>query len=123
MPHDQVSAVHRSSTLLLLLLMPDSEPRAKGLLTGKLFEYMASGRPILCIGPEDGDAARILRETGAGQTISFEDKVKMKETLKNLYQRYLENTLEGNTNPKVENYSRQVMTQQYAALLNQAINE
>ncbi len=123
MPHDQVSAVHRSSTLLLLLLMPDSKPRAKGLLTGKLFEYMASGRPILCIGPEDGDAARILRETGAGQTISFEDKEKMKEALKNLYQRYLENTLEGNTNPKVENYSRQVMTQQYAALLNQAINE
>ena len=123
MPHDQVSAVHRSSTLLLLLLMPDSEPRAKGLLTGKLFEYMASGRPILCIGPEDGDAARILRETGAGQTVSFEDKEKMKEALKNLYQRYLENTLEGNTNPKVENYSRQVMTQQYAALLNQAINE
>ena len=123
MPHDQVSAMHRSSTLLLLLLMPDSEPRAKGLLTGKLFEYMASGRPILCIGPEDGDAARILRETGAGQTISFEDKEKMKEALKNLYQRYLENTLEGNTNPKVENYSRQVMTQQYATLLNQAINE
>ncbi len=123
MPHDQVSAVHRSSTLLLLLLMPDSEPRAKGLLTGKLFEYMASGRPILCIGPEDGDAARILRETGAGQTISFEDKEKIKEALKNLYQRYLENTLEVNTNPKVENYSRQVMTQQYAALLNQAINE
>ena len=123
MPHDQVSAVHRSSTLLLLLLMPDSEPRAKGLLTGKLFEYMASGRPILCIGPEDGDAARILRETGAGQTISFEGKEKMKEALKNLYQRYLENTLEGNTNPKVENYSRQIMTQQYAALLNQAINE
>ena len=123
MPHNQVSAVHRSSTLLLLLLMPDSEPRAKGLLTGKLFEYMASGRPILCIGPEDGDAARILKETGAGQAISFEDKEKIKEALKNLYQRYLENTLEGNTNPKVENYSRQVMTQQYAALLNQAINE
>ena len=123
MPHDQVSAVHRSSSLLLLLLMPDSEPRAKGLVTGKLFEYMASGRPILCIGPEDGDAARILRETGAGQTVSFGDKEKMKEALKNLYQRYLENTLEGNTNPKVENYSRQVMTQQYAALLNQAINE
>ena len=122
-PHDQVSAVHRSSTLLLLLLMPDSEPRAKGLVTGKLFEYMASGRPILCIGPEDGDAARILKETGAGLTVSFGDKEKMKETLKNLYRRYLENDLQGNTNPKVDSYSRQVMTQQYAALLNQAINE
>ncbi len=121
MPHDQVSAVHRSSTLLLLLLMPDSEPRAKGLLTGKLFEYMASGRPILCIGPEDGDAARILRETGAGQTISFEDKEKMKEALKNLYQRYLNHTLPNNTNTAVEQFSRKNMSEKYAILLNHSI--
>ena len=121
MPHDQVSEVHRSSTLLLLLLMPDSEPRAKGLLTGKLFEYMASGRPILCIGPEDGDAARILRETGAGQTISFEDKEKMKEALKNLYQRYFENDLPNNTNTTIEQYSRKNMAEKYAKLLNQSV--
>ncbi len=121
MPHNQVSAVHRSSTLLLLLLMPDSEPRAKGLLTGKLFEYMASGRPILCIGPEDGDAARILRETGAGQTISFEDKEKIKEALKNLYQRYLNHTLPNNTNTAVEQFSRKNMSEKYAKLLNQSV--
>jgi len=117
-PHDQVSAVHRSSTLLLLLLMPDSEPRAKGLLTGKLFEYLASGRPILCIGPEDGDAAQILRETHAGAAVSFEDKKRMKETIKSLYQRYLENDLPNNTNPNMERYSRRVLTKQYAELLN-----
>lgn len=121
MPHDQVSAVHRSSTLLLLLLMPDSEPRAKGLLTGKLFEYMASGRPIFCIGPENGDAARILRETSAGQTISFEDKEKMKEALKNLYQRYLNHTLPNNTNTAVEQFSRKNMSEKYAMLLNHSI--
>ena len=121
MPHNQVSAVHRSSTLLLLLLMPDSEPRAKGLLTGKLFEYMASGRPILCIGPEDGDAARILKETGAGQAISFEDKEKIKEALKNLYQRYLNHTLPNNTNTAVEQFSRKNMSEKYAKLLNQSV--
>ena len=121
MPHDQVSAVHRSSSLLLLLLMPDSEPRAKGLVTGKLFEYMASGRPILCIGPEDGDAARILKETGAGQTVSFEDKNKTKEIIKNLYQRYLKNDLPNNTNTTIEQYSRKNMAEKYAKLLNQSV--
>ena len=121
MPHDQVSAVHRSSTLLLLLLMPDSEPRAKGLLTGKLFEYMASGRPILCIGPEDGDAARILRETGAGQTVSFGDKEKMKDILQDLYQKYLDKDLPDNTSEEVEKYSRKAMTLLYSKLLNQSI--
>ena len=117
-PHDQVSAVHRSSTLLLLLLMPDSEPRAKGLLTGKLFEYLASGRPILCIGPEDGDAARILKETQAGVTVRFEDKERMKEVVKGLYQRYLENDLPDNADAEIERYSRRALTKQYAQILN-----
>ena len=118
-PHDQVSAVHRSSTLLLLLLMPDSEPRAKGLLTGKLFEYLASGRPILCIGPEDGDAARILKETQAGVIVRFEDRERMKETIKELYQKYLENGLPDNSNAEIERYSRRELTKQYAKILNQ----
>ena len=117
-PHDQVSAVHRSSTLLLLLLMPDNEPRAKGLLTGKLFEYLASGRPILCIGPEDGDAARILRETHSGMTVSFEDKEKMKAAFNELYQSYLEHNLPRNSHPEVERYSRRLLAKEYAELLN-----
>ena len=117
-PHEQAAQVHQSSTVLLLLLMPDSEPRAKGLVTGKLFEYMASGRPILCIGPEDGDAARILRETSAGQTVSFEDKVKMKATIQDLYQKFMENGLPSNESKEVEKYSRQAMAAEYGRLLN-----
>ena len=122
-PHDQVSEVHRSSTLLLLFLMPDSEPRAKGLLTGKLFEYMASGRPILCIGPEDGDAAHILKETHAGQTVNFEDKKKMKEVIKDLYQKYLKNGLPSNESQEVEKYSRRALTGEYGKLLDNTIME
>ena len=117
-PHDQVSEVHRSSTLLLLFLMPDSKPRAKGLLTGKLFEYMASGRPILCIGPEDGDAAHILKETHTGQTVNFEDKKKMKEVIKDLYQKYLDDGLPTNTNKEIEKYSRRALAGEYAKILN-----
>ena len=117
-PHDQVSAVHRTSTLLLLLLMPDSEPRAKGLLTGKLFEYMASGRPILCIGPEDGDAARILNETHAGTTVRFEDKSRMKEVLLNYYQQNKETRFHDNNTSCIEKYSRKALTIEYAVLLN-----
>jgi glycosyltransferase involved in cell wall biosynthesis len=117
-PHDQVSQVHRSSSLLLLLLMPDSEPRAKGLLTGKLFEYMASGRPILCIGPEDGDAARILNETHAGGTVGFANKEKIKEAIIGYYQRYLEHDLPSNASAEMEQYSRKALTGEYAKLLN-----
>ncbi len=45
------------------LLVTMTDPSA---LTGKLFEYLATGKPILAFAPEDGEIARILRETGAG---------------------------------------------------------
>ena len=117
-PHSEVSAAHRASALLLLLLMPDNEPRAKGLLTGKLFEYLASGRPILCIGPEDGDAARIINETHAGQTVGFDDKEKMKETIKKYYQQYMETGLPSNKSQEIEKYSRKALAGEFANLLN-----
>lgn len=44
----------------LLLIIPESENN-KGILTGKLFEYIATGNPIIYIGPESGDAVTILK--------------------------------------------------------------
>lgn len=49
----------------LLLLIPEL-PNNKGILTGKLFEYIGSGRPIWGFGPEDGDAQDILKQANAG---------------------------------------------------------
>lgn len=122
-PHEQVGQEHRKSTVLLLVLMPDTEIRAKGLLTGKLFEYLASGRPILCIGPEDGDAARILKETGAGQTANFGDKEKTKKIIKEYYQYYLEKGLSSQTNNNIEKYSRKALAEKYGKLLDNVLNE
>ena len=59
MPHREVMhEIQRSQVLLLLI---NNTPNAKGILTGKIFEYLGSGRPILSIGPEDGDAAIIIK--------------------------------------------------------------
>ena len=102
----------------MLLLLINDTPNAKGILTGKLFEYLASGRPILCIGPEDGDAARILNETKAGTTVSFEGKEKMKKSVKALFNKYLEGNLANNTSPTVEQYSRRNLAGEFAEMLN-----
>lgn len=118
-PHDEVKQIQESSQVLLLLV--NNAPNAKGILTGKLYEYLASGRPILAIGPEDGDAARLLSETKAGVAVGFEDKEKMKEVIKELYQKYLENNLPSNSSGKFEKYSRKALAGEYAALLNKNI--
>lgn len=114
-PHDQVLQWQQSSQVLLLLV--NNTPNAKGILTGKLFEYLASGRPILCIGPEDGDAAIVLNDTNAGTTINFEDKEKMKEVVKDLYQKYLNHALTSNSRCDIEKYSRKSLTEVYTMIL------
>lgn len=56
----------------LLLIIPDHHSN-KSILTGKLFEYLASARPVLCIGPKDGDAADILNITQHGKCAGYND--------------------------------------------------
>jgi len=120
-PHDEVQQVQESAQVLLLLV--NNAPNAKGILTGKLYEYLASGRPILCIGPEDGDAARVLKETQAGITVGFENKEKMKEVVKDLYQRYLDGGLPSNVSEEIEKYSRKALAGEYAKLLEKTIGK
>ena len=118
-PHNEVKQFQESSQVLLLLI--NDAPNAKGIVTGKLYEYLASLRPILAIGPEDGDAARTLNETHAGTTVGFENKDRMKEVVKDLYQKYLNNNLPNNPNNTIEQYSREALTKNYARLLEQTL--
>jgi glycosyltransferase involved in cell wall biosynthesis len=55
---------------MLLLIIPDT-PDNQGIVTGKLFEYLATRKPILGIGPVDGDAAQIISETGTGEIFDY----------------------------------------------------
>ena len=119
-PHNEVQQFQLTSQMLLLLV--NNTPNAKGILTGKLYEYLASGRPILCIGPEDGDAARLLKETQAGTIVDFDDKDKMKQVILDYYQRYKTNGLPDNETTSIEKYSRKALAGEYAKLLGKATN-
>jgi glycosyltransferase involved in cell wall biosynthesis len=58
---------------MLLLVIPKISNN-KGILTGKLFEYLGARKPILCVGPTDGDAAKIIEECKAGKTFDYSDE-------------------------------------------------
>ena len=60
------------NTDLLLLIIPDHQSN-KSIITGKLFEYIASGKPVLCLGPTDGDASEIIKEAGNGKSFNYND--------------------------------------------------
>jgi glycosyltransferase involved in cell wall biosynthesis len=58
----------------LLLLIPEAGGRGRGVLSGKVFEYLAAERPILALVPPEGDAATLLRDTGAAWIADPDDE-------------------------------------------------
>jgi hypothetical protein len=115
MPHSDVMREIQKSQLLLLLI--NNTPNAKGILTGKIFEYLGSGRPILCIGPEDGDAASILNNSEAGQTADYQNHEAMRNILNEYFIRFNEQRLESNTSNR-QKFSRKELAREIAMILN-----
>lgn len=115
MPHQDVMHEIQKSQVLLLLI--NNTPNAKGILTGKVFEYLGSGRPILSIGPEDGEAAVILKDCDAGQTAGYENEDAMRRIISDYFIRYSEQRLESNMGNRLK-YSRKELTGEIAEILN-----
>jgi glycosyltransferase involved in cell wall biosynthesis len=71
LPHAESVQALLESRLLLLFI--EEGPRAAGILTGKLFEYLGSGAPVLALAPE-GEAAELVRRVGAGRVVRGGDE-------------------------------------------------
>ena len=103
----------------LLLLVPDAGGRGKGVLSGKVFEYIAAGRPILAVVPPDGAAADLVRETGSGVVVAPDDVDGIRAALVELHARFTNGGL-----PSVElatrdeeRLSRRARVEEMAALI------
>jgi glycosyltransferase involved in cell wall biosynthesis len=83
LPHRESVALLRRSRLLLLATGSDAQ--ARSMVTGKIYEYLASGVPILALAPRDGDAARLLARTGAGWAFDPEDREGVARQLRRIW--------------------------------------
>ncbi len=89
------------------------------LVSGKLMEYIASGRPILCLGDETGDAAQLLNGISDCKVIERKNKVGMEFFLANLIKELLKGDDCGHTIEKALQFSRKRITLQLAEVLKQ----
>ena len=88
------------------------------ILPGKLFEYLASNKPIICIGPLDSDADRIIDECGAGRVFHYAAYAKMVDYLDQMARSW-------KINPNLDlpivdyyRYSRRALTGKLAEIIN-----
>lgn len=113
--HEKAILEMESSSLLLLLINKDIE-NAGGRIAGKVFEYLASRRPILCLSPIKGDSAQIIKETNGGTVLDYEDYSGIRSVILNHYHLFLSGNKQSE-NSNFEQYSRRNLSKKLAKFL------
>ena len=111
--HAEVLKYQCSSKVLLVSI--NNTPNATGILPGKFFEYLASGRPILAIGPKESDIGTVLSVTKAGVIVERDDTQAMKDALLQMFNGNLDQHL---SKEEIARFSRRNLAGVYAQLMN-----
>ncbi|OJX54179.1 MAG: glycosyl transferase family 1 [Flavobacterium sp. 38-13] len=106
---------HQKKSQVLLLVEINSED-TKSIIPGKLFEYMASERPILAIGPEGSDFASIIKETNTGAFFHYDEFDALKERILAYYAAYKEDNLKTYA-VGLQQYSRKSLTEKLSKII------
>lgn len=112
-PHAQLLKLYGETDVQLLVLAFTAI--APGNLPGKMFEYLASGNPILAIGPTKGDAADVLRQTQTGEIFEHEDAEGIRKNILKSYENWRRGT--GNASRNVNAFTRENLTEQLVKIL------
>lgn len=102
----------------VLLLFTPSQPEFRYVIPGKIFEYMAVQKPVLCIAETNNDSAQIIQQANAGSIVGPTDKGAIKAAVLNLYQVYQSGAL-SQASSGYEKYERKAQTEVLASILNQ----
>ncbi|QRA41713.1 MULTISPECIES: glycosyltransferase family 4 protein [Chryseobacterium] len=112
--HGKAVEEMQNSDMLLITNFPNEA--SKGIIPGKIFEYLASGKQILSFGPDKADVAKILEETQAGKHFSYQDTENIKKFILEKYELWKNDSLIENTQ-HIEQFSRKNLTQQLTEVL------
>lgn len=120
LPHREALArVARADVAVVLIA---DRPGAKAAMTGKLYEYLATGLPALVLGPADGEAAKLVTSLSAGWVAPPHDVTAICDRLVALAGAKADGSLGDRTAPAaVAQYERRALTGELAAILNAVV--
>ena len=117
-PHTEAVTQQRKASLLILPLR--KEPEYKAVLPGKLFEYLASWRPVLGIGQPDGAMSMILNTTKTGVVLDWEDKASIARYIDFCWERHLAGKLTVE-DADISQFTRRNLTRRMAQLFDSLV--
>lgn len=118
---DRKTALQVMKDANLLLLLLNKQINAKGRIPGKLFEYLAVKRPILCLGDTHGDSATIITNSNAGFISEYDDHGNLKTVIREEFQKYLKGINQNEINSDIEDYTSIKLTEKIATYLNELV--
>ncbi|MFC0344442.1 glycosyltransferase family 4 protein [Epilithonimonas hispanica] len=105
----------QNSDLLLITNFPNET--SKGIIPGKLFEYLATGKQIISFGPKDADVETILDKTKAGKHFDYSEIKEIENYILSLYENWKSGTSIHNE-ANINEFSRKELTKKLSELLN-----
>ena len=109
------SLEYQSRTQLLLLIEEKSK-ESQYIIPGKLFEYIASKRPIIAIGPDESDIENIINQTDSGNYLRYNEDESLCAIILEHFKNFKKDDL--NVNSKAfEKYSRKNLTFKLSKLI------
>jgi len=117
--HNEVIEYQKTSQVLLLIA--NDVPSSKGIITGKLFEYLMVKRPILAIAPGDGDLFKILKDTNAGIVVEFGDKDSLKKTILEMYSKFKKDKLIVDSK-NIDQFHRRELTKKVSEIIKSLVD-
>ena len=85
---------------------------------GKIYEYLATGKPILAVAPLNGEVAQVLRETGAGWCADPRDREGLMQMIQTAYDVARRGSDQLKRNPAaIRKYERPRLAAEYGRLL------
>lgn len=112
--HDKAVNEMQNSDLLLITNFPNES--SKGIIPGKIFEYLATGKQIISFGPDQADVSKILNETNAGKHFSYHDSETIKSFILEKFELWKKGNLLENTQ-NIEQFSRKNLTKKLVDIL------
>jgi len=105
-----------NSDLLLITNFPNES--SKGIIPGKLFEYLSTGKQIISFGPQGADVATILEKTKAGKHFDYTASGEIEAFILSLYMDWKSGKSIVNS-ANINEFSRKELTKRLASLLSE----
>ena len=122
-PHAKAMELMCNADVLILALNKSHASNARGLIPGKIFEYMATGNTVLVTGDQDSDVGRIVKEYGNGFVVNDGDVDTLTKQLASIVEKGMHGSLKSGPSASSDIFERRNLTATLSNLMQELLKE